>query len=105
MTESLYNKSIINIDALAERVRVFNNTPIYRLTDIAKHSIIEEVDHELSGEMMLNEVMNDTGILFSFIIDTYEVANKNGDIGTMHLLSSMIQDIETDHWKIASFLS
>lgn len=105
ITESLYTKAVANIDTLAERVRVFNATPVYKLASISKLAIIEETDDELSGEMMLNEIIGDFGILFSFIIDTYEVANKNGDIGTMHMLSSMIQDIEKDHWQISSFLS
>lgn len=105
ITEGLYKKSLENIDSLAERVRVFNNVPVYKTDDITKIAVIEESEHTLSGEMMINEIINDFGILFSFIIDTYEAANQNGDIGTMHMLSKMIQDIETDHWKLASFLS
>jgi starvation-inducible DNA-binding protein len=105
ITETLYKRSLENIDILAERVRVFNNTPIYKTIDISKVAVIQEVEHTLTGEMMINEIINDFGILFSFIIDTYEAANQNGDIGTMHLLSKMIQEIETDHWKLASFLS
>ena len=102
-TEELYKKGLTNIDNIAERVRVFGKTPIYKLSDYIKTAEIKETSHEMSAEYMVNEVINDITILTSFILEASEAATENGDIGTAHMMNNLILEFETYHWQLSAW--
>lgn len=103
ITENLYKKSLSDIDMLAERVRVFNAHPLSNISNALKLSNIKETSPDKSSEMMILETISDISILLSFVIEVYEKAVQNGDIGTSHMMSEMIQNLETNHWKLSSW--
>lgn len=102
-TEELYTKGLTNIDSIAERVRVFGKTPLYRLSEYIEISEIKETTHELSAEYMVNELITDITTLTSFILEASEIASENGDIGTAHMMNNLILEFETYHWQLSAW--
>ena len=105
LTQEMYEKGLLNIDEIAERIRVFGKTPEYRLSEYLKKSEIKETSHDLSSEYMSLNLIEDIGTLTSFIIDTSNTASEKGDLGTVFMMNKLIKDFETYHWKLSSWTS
>lgn len=103
--EGLYNQVQLNIDEIAERIRVFGKKPMSKLTDYLSHSEIKEVNEELSAREMVIEVRKDLEILLSFYVDTLNIAHKIGDAATADLMTNYIREAEKNHWMFHSWLS
>ena len=103
ITQEMYEKGLVNIDEVAERIRVFGKVPEYRLSEYLKKAEIEETSHDLSSEYMTLNLISDIGTLTSFIIETSHVASSKGDLGTVHMMNKLIQEFETYHWKLSSW--
>ncbi|MGQ8335992.1 Dps family protein [Sunxiuqinia sp. A32] len=102
--EELYDFAKMNIDDLAERVRVFGARPTARLTDYLKSSKISEPQGFLSPEEMVDEVLSDFEILLSQMINVLEKANDLGDVSTIDLVNTMVKRTEKYYWMFTSWL-
>lgn len=102
--EELYTEAIANIDAIAERVRVFGQTPMSTLKEYLEASEITETGTDLSPEDMVKEVLHDIRILLSCMMDITEVAAESGDNGTDDMLTGYIRDLEKKHWMLHAWL-
>lgn len=105
VTEEMYTRSIKDIDALAERIRVFGEIPTYRISGYVRDSIISESSHDMSGEFMMAELAEDLQKLIETFVDVHEHAAKNGDIGSLHMAQEIVYQLETDHWKLTSWMN
>lgn len=103
--EELYTSAMENIDEIAERIKVYGETPLSTLKDYLATSEIQEVGTDLSSNKMVTEVVKDMETLDSFMIDAVESASEIGDVASVDLLNSMIKTIEKEHWMLTSFLS
>lgn len=103
ITEELYRQSLENIDEIAERIRVFGETPKYTMKAYAQDSIIEETTHDKSADFMVLEILEDIEALSETMLDIHEYAAKNGDIGSTHMVEKMIKNLETYHWKLSAW--
>lgn len=102
--EDQYNAAKVAIDDIAERIRVFNQTPLSRMSDYLKVSDIEEADTELEAMDMVKYIVKDYEILLEHLFNVVEVAIENGDIGTEDLVKGLIRDVEKNHWMMSSFI-
>lgn len=103
--EEEYNAVKIQIDEIAERIRVFGQTPVSTLKEYLEMSEIQETGTDLSGQEMVKEILQDFEILLSFYVDALEAAGEIGDVATEDLITGYIQRTEKMHWMLTAFVS
>lgn len=101
--EIQYKEAQENVDDIAERIRVFGQTPLSTFNDYLKVSEIEETDTQLTSHEMINEVLNDYKILLEHMFNVVDKTIEVGDSGTEDLIKNMIKSIEKHHWMLTSF--
>jgi len=101
--EELYNFTKINIDDLAERVRVFGAVPMATLSEYLRVSKVSEPAELLTPEAMVDEVLTDFEILLSQMINVLETANDLGDVSTTDLVNKMVKKTEKYYWMLTSW--
>ena len=101
--EELYNFSKINIDDLAERIRVFGDNPMARLSDYLEHSRIAEPEGIPSPDSMVEEILSDFELLLSQMINVLEKANDIGDVSTIDLVNKMVKSTEKYYWMFTAW--
>ncbi len=102
--EELYDTAKQNIDAVAERVRVFGQTPVSTLQEYLDTAEIKEVGTDLNGEMMVRETMHDFQMLLSFMVNVADAAIDIGDVGTEDMINTFIKNMEKWHWMFNAWL-
>jgi len=102
--EELYNEAKDNSDAVAERIRVFGQTPVSTLKEYLETAEIKEVSTDLSGEAMVQETLSDFQVLLSFMVNVTDAAIHIGDVGTEDMISSFIKKMEETHWMFTAWM-
>jgi starvation-inducible DNA-binding protein len=105
--EAQYDQAKLNIDDIAERIRVFGYRPISTLAEYLDFADIKETptDKDMSGMEMVREILNDFEILLSYMVDVADAAIDVGDIGTEDMIKDFVKDMEKTHWMFTSFAS
>ncbi len=103
--EELYTSAVTNIDEIAERIRVFGQTPMSTLKEYLKVSEIQESGYDLTSIEMVMEVLNDIEILDRYFVDVAEIAEEIGDVATTDLINTMLKNIEKEHWMLSAWLN
>ncbi len=91
------------IDEIAERIRVFGQTPMSTMKEYLENSEIKESGTDLTGLEMVGEILKDYEVLLEYMFNVVEVAIDNGDSGTEDLIKAYIKKTEKDHWMLTSF--
>lgn len=101
--ELQYTQSQINIDLIAERVRVFHERPLSTFAEYLKVSSLKE-DHTVpdSGHMVKN-LLADYVTLVDHMYGTVELAMELSDAGTERMVKGFIEQIEKHHWMLGAF--
>jgi len=102
--EELYNFSNVNIDDLAERIRVFGAKPMATLNEYLQVSKITEPTEIPAPDEMVNEILSDFEILLSQMMSVLEAANELGDVSTIDLVNSMVRNTEKYHWMFTAWM-
>lgn len=102
--EKLYNAAKKDIDDVAERVRVFGQTPVSTLSAYLEMADIKEVGTDLEAEMMVREILKDFQLLLSSMVAVADAAIDIGDVGTEDMINSFIKGIEKNHWMFTAWL-
>lgn len=105
--EQLYDEAKLNIDEIAERIRVFGHRPTSTLGEYLEIAEIKETPTEadLSGGDMVSEILQDFEILLSYLVDAADAAIEVGDVGTEDMVKGFIKSIEKSHWMFTAFTS
>ncbi len=103
--EELYNFSKVNIDNIAERVRVFGDRPMASLKEYLEHSKINEPEKALNATNMVKSILEDFEILIKQMVETLDIANKIGDVSTIDLLTKILKQTEKYFWMFRSYVS
>jgi starvation-inducible DNA-binding protein len=103
--EQQYNEAHDNIDAIAERIRIFGKTPLSTMKDYLEISEIKETSAELKSDVMVREVLSDYRILLQYMFSVVEVAVDQNDSGSEEMIKKFINSIEKHHWMLSAFLS
>lgn len=101
--EQEYNAVKLEIDEVAERIRVFGKTPISTMKEYLEVAEIEETGTDLSSKEMVTEILSDFEILLSFMVDTIVAAQEIDDIATEDLITGYITRTEKMHWMLTAF--
>lgn len=103
--ETQYTEAIKNIDDIAERIRIFGETPMSVLKDYLETSEIKETGTNLTSDLMVREILADYRILLQYMISCVEVASDEKDSGTEEMVKVFINQIEKHHWMLSAFLA
>ncbi len=101
--EEQYNEAKVDIDDLAERVRVFGSTPMSTMKEYLENSDIQETSTDLKAMEMVKEILKDYRILLEHLFTLVEVSLQHGDSGTEDLAKQIIKRLEKHHWMMTSF--
>ena len=93
------------IDELAERIRVFGQTPLSTMKEYLDNSDIKEAGTDLSALEMVSEILRDYHTLLEHMLKVVEVAIEHGDNGTEDMIKGFIKTTEKNHWMMTSFAS
>ena len=93
----------LEIDEIAERIRVFGKTPYSTLSKYLEVSEIKETGTDLKADEMVKEILRDFEVLLSFMVDSIESAEKIGDISTDDLVTGFMKRREKKHWMLTAF--
>ena len=102
--EEQYNEVKLNIDEVAERIRIFGKTPVSTLSEYLTMAEVKEVFEPLTAYQMVQEVLKDFEILLSFMMDVVDASNKVGDAGTVDMMTTFIKRLEKKHWMFMAWL-
>ncbi len=105
--EERYDRAKLNIDDIAERIRVFGYRPMSTMAEYLEHSEIKETptDNDFNGMQMVKEILNDFEILLSYMVDAADAAIEVGDIATEDMIKDFVMDLEKKHWMFTAFSS
>lgn len=103
--ERQYNEALKNIDDIAERIRIFGETPVSILKDYLEIAEIKETGTNLSSELMIRELLSDYRILEQYMFECVKVASGASDSGTEEMVKVFINQIEKHHWMLSAFLA
>ena len=103
--EKQYTEAITNIDEIAERIRIFGETPMSLLKDYLEIAEIKETGANLSSELMVRELLSDYRILLQYMFSCVEVASEERDSGTEEMVKVFINHLEKHHWMLTAFLA
>ena len=103
--EHMYRRAFENIDNVAERIRVFNLSPVSTMQMYLEQSTLVETNRQLSGDKMVKVIIEDFETLLGLMIDVVNLASKNGDVGTIDLINTIIKQMEKDHWMLTAWLT
>ncbi|MFT6134972.1 MAG: starvation-inducible DNA-binding protein [Cyclobacteriaceae bacterium] len=102
--ENQYNNAKVNIDEIAERIRVFGKRPLSTMQEYLNSARIKESTKEYAPYEMVQEILVDYEILLSDMVNITNSANDNGDAGTIDMITSFIKKLEKNHWMLTSWL-
>ena len=91
------------IDEIAERIRVFGQTPLSTMREYLEVADINESGTDLKGMEMVKEILRDYEILLEFMFNTIELALEHGDSGTEDMIKGFIKTTEKNHWMFSAF--
>jgi starvation-inducible DNA-binding protein len=103
--ESQYTEALANIDEIAERIRVFGETPLSTMQEFLRESEIKEASTQLTSDLMVRELLNDYRVLLQYMAAVVEIAGEQYDAGTENMIKSFIRKIEKHHWMFTAFLA
>ena len=102
--EELYREAQAHIDEVAERIRVFGQTPLSTYSEYLDTAIIKEVGTDLRPRDMVKEVLDDIRVLVESMNEVIESARETGDTSTMDLVNGFRRKVEKHHWMFSSFI-
>lgn len=101
--EEEYNAVKLQIDEIAERIRVFGKKPISSMQGYLDTSEIKEAAEDVKAEKMVDEILKDFEILFSFLIETIEASGEIGDSATEDIATGYLKRLEQRHWMFTAW--
>ncbi len=103
--EDQYNDAKVAVDDIAERIRVFGQTPYSNMSDYLEHSNVKESPSDLTAMEMVKEIIQDYEILIESLYNTVDVSIEHGDGGTEDLAKGLVKKLEKNHWMMTAFVA
>lgn len=101
--ENQYNDAKVAIDDIAERIRVFGQTPLSTMGEFLENSDIHESGTDLSSIEMVSEILRDYEFLLEQMFHVIEKSIEHGDSGTEDMMKGFVKTIEKNHWMFTAF--
>lgn len=101
--EQEYEAVKLQIDEIAERIRVFGKKPISTMKGYLETAEIEEAPEDTNSDDMVAEILKDFEVLFSFLMDTIDAAGEIGDSATEDMATGYLKRLEQRHWMLTAW--
>lgn len=98
-----YNQVKLNIDEIAERIRVFGKKPISTMAEYLEYSNIKEAPADTATNAMVDEILRDFEILLSYMEDIIDTCGEIGDSGTEDMITGFLKRTESRHWMFSAW--
>lgn len=105
LLEKQYQELAEAIDEIAERIRMLGMPAPGRLKKYLGMTSLKEAEGDISGDDMLQELLDDHETLCRFIRERIALVSKLGDEGTADLLIQRLRSHEKTAWMLRSHLS
>jgi starvation-inducible DNA-binding protein len=102
--EELYDKWVLFIDEIAERIIALDTVPLHTLDAMLKHATLKEDESVPEAVEMVNRIIADLTALRSSIDGTIGAADASGDRTTVNILDAIRDGVEADLWMLKSWL-
>ncbi len=102
--EDMYNDAKLKIDEIAERILTLRFQPESNFTDYLKISNLKEASSDIEDHAMVRVLLDDHGRIISQMRNVVEVADKNGDEGTIDLVGAYIRELEKTSWMLDAWI-
>lgn len=101
--ELQYQEAQLNIDLIAERIRVFRSRPLSTYREFLKESTIQEDGTAPPSDKMVKNLLADYVVLLDHCVEAVDAAVQLHDMGTEEMLKGLIKQLEKHHWMLSAF--
>lgn len=102
--EEIYDEAAGNLDEIAERILALDANPLYKYSDFVSNSAIEETNQTTGDIEMVNEVVNQLGVILKLEKEILTLAGNDNDESTSTLMSDLIVAQEKHLWMLKAYL-
>ncbi len=102
--EEIYNRWVVFIDEIAERIVALDTVPLHTLQDMLKHASLEEDEEIPDGQEMVNRIIADLLALRATVDGIIGDAEESGDRTTANILDAVRDGLEADLWMLKAWL-
>lgn len=102
--EEIYDKWVLFIDEIAERIIALDTVPLHTLQSLLKHASLKEDEEIPEGREMVNRVIADLSALRASIDGIIGAAEESGDRTTANILDGIRDGLEADLWMLKAWL-
>jgi starvation-inducible DNA-binding protein len=102
--EEIYNKWVVFIDEIAERIIALDTVPLHTLDSMLKHATLKEDAEIPEGREMVNRIINDLLALRDSVDKIIGDAEESGDRTTANILDGVRDGLEADLWMLKAWL-
>ncbi|MFD2743663.1 MULTISPECIES: Dps family protein [Sphingobacterium] len=104
--ETLYDQLAVNIDDVAERVRMLGHYAVGSLAKYLQLTHLSEIQYGgTDSQGLIKELTSDFETVIMVIRSGIELANAAGDTGTEDFLTGLMEEHEKTAWMLRSHLS
>jgi len=105
MFEEQYTQLATAVDDIAERMRTLGQKSPLGLMALISLASLKDYDKDLSGEEMVQALLEDHEHICRELRSSIEVTSKLGDEGTVGLLTARLEEHEKTAWILRSSLA
>jgi len=102
--EEIYNKWVLFIDEIAERIIALDTVPFHTLAAMLEHASLTEDETIPDGKEMVNRIIADLLALRTSIDGVIAGAEDSGDRTTANILDGVRDGLEADLWMLKAWL-
>ncbi len=103
--EELYNRTLVIVDDLAERILSIGETPISRFSDYLATSPINELEITYDGATGVAYILSAQQALLNQERTLLQITGDADDEGTNALMSDLIREKEKTNWMFKAWLN
>lgn len=105
MFEEQYTQLATAVDDIAERMRTLGQKSPLGLMALSSLASLNDYDKDLSGDEMVQALLEDHEHICRELRSSIEVTSKLGDEGTVGLLTARLEEHEKTAWMLRSSLA
>jgi starvation-inducible DNA-binding protein len=102
--EEIYDKWVLFIDEIAERIIALDTVPLHTLDSMLKHATLKEDEEIPEGREMVIRIIADLQALRDSIDKIIGAAEESGDRTTANILDGVRDGLEADLWMLKAWL-
>jgi starvation-inducible DNA-binding protein len=102
--EEIYNKWVLYIDEIAERIIALDTVPLHTLDAMLKHATLKEDEELPQAAEMVNRIIADLLAIRNSIDETIGLAEGADDRTTVNILDEIRDGLEADLWMLKTWL-